>query len=156
MEEPVEEPVVVEEEVVVVVEDKTIAANCISKRPFMGVERGTPFNNQDDIADKIDKDHRYLYGYQVCDDADGDLRSFSLILSDFQGSIESRKKLNSLGPPTAADDQGFVLDCDGYAFSSPVYSKGVIFADDTQVYGLRLVHDLNTAPTDIGSFGKGD
>ena len=94
VEEPVEEPVVVEEEVVVVVEDKTIAANCISKRPFMGVERGTPFNNQDDIADKIDKDHRYLYGYQVCDDAEGDLRSFSLILSDFQGSIDSRKKLN--------------------------------------------------------------
>ena len=88
VEEPVEEPVVVEEEeVVVVVEDKTIAANCISKRPFMGVERGTPFNNQDDIADKIDKDHRYLYGYQVCEDDEGDLRSFSLILSDLERRI---------------------------------------------------------------------
>ena len=47
-----------------------------------------------------------------------------------------------------------MTECPGFAFQSPVYTRGVIFADETQVYGIRLV--IGNDATDIGSFGKGD
>ena len=82
-----------------------------------------------------------LYAYQECNDEEGHLKSFTLILSD-QNS-ENRVKLNTIGVVDSKQT------CPGYTFSSPLIYRAAIYADETRVYGMRLQSVKGVS--DIGS-----
>ena len=58
-----------------------IAYNCIVKSLLQGVERGTSFSDEEFLTTKVEK-NMLLYGYKECNDADGLLQSFQIVLAD--------------------------------------------------------------------------
>ena len=84
-----------------------------------------------------------MYGYEKCEDADGDLMGLSLIVSDT--SNRNRINLNLNGRPEDLVDE----DCSGYAFPSPRISKAAIYADANKVYGVKFLSIIGES--DLGS-----
>ena len=85
-----------------------------------------------------------VYAYRECNDELGELKAFSLILSN--QSNENRTELQRAGPGSE--------DCSGFVFPSYLISKGVIYADTERVYGISLLIP-GQGLTKIGSDLKG-
>lgn len=106
--------------------------------PLQGTPKGTPFSDKAMVATRIDKE-LVIYGYTECSDVIGDLMSFTLILAD---SInQNRTKLKRAGPD--------VGKCPGFTFPSSRVYKAAIYADESRVYGIRLLSVIGVS--DIGS-----
>ena len=61
-----------------------IAANCIKKLPARGKDEGTPFSDETILTTDIDQAMTF-YAYTECNDKDGNLKSFSIIVADENG-----------------------------------------------------------------------
>ena len=65
----------------VVVQAEKIAYNCIVKSPLQGTERGIAFSDEEFLTANVEK-HMLVYGYKECNNADGFLQSFQIVLAD--------------------------------------------------------------------------
>ena len=61
-----------------------IGANCIKKLPARGKEEGTAFSDETILTTEIDQAMTF-YAYTECNDQDGNLKSFSIIVADENG-----------------------------------------------------------------------
>ena len=67
--------------VVSCVKNKLIDTSCISKTHLRGSYMGSYFSHEAQIVTEVDSAMQ-VYGYQECNDEDGNLKAFALILSD--------------------------------------------------------------------------
>ena len=74
-----------------------------------------------------------LYGYEKCENSEGDLIGLSLILSSVDQ--KDRVSLDVIGRPEDLEGQ----DCPGYIFPSQRIYKAAIYADENRVYGVKFL-----------------
>ena len=73
-----------------------------------------------------------LYAYTECNDKDGNVKSFSMIVADESG--ENRIRLNEIVPNIDG-----LIQCPGFNMPSDTIYNGAIYADEERVYGIRLL-----------------
>ena len=73
---------------------EVILKECLSKEPLVGTESGTNFSDEEQLTTSIDQSLR-LYGYLECNDQNGFLKSFTVVLAD--QNKENRTKLSLIG-----------------------------------------------------------
>ena len=85
-----------------------------------------------------------FYGYNECNDEQGDLVSFEIILAD--QNKENRVKLAKSGPT----DQNIPNQvCSGHTFPWSYVYRAAIYADENRVYGIKL--QAEESAVNIGS-----
>ena len=75
-----------------------------------GTIDGDRFSDELRLTTEIDQEMQF-YGYQECNDSQGHMKSFNLILSD--SNKENRVKMDTVGVEIESET------CPGYVFPSP-------------------------------------
>ena len=114
-----------------------IKPECIIKSKLFGAKQDgdVEFSNETQLTSEIQNNMEF-YAYRECNDAKGNMKAFTIILSD--ENQQNRIPFQQIG----AEDQSDI--CEGYTFPSPFIFRAAIFTEsgkegkDGQQLGGRI------------------